>query len=100
LQELQINGDSSEGGNLLVYSLSPDISLNHLHSPIIEYDELLLTEKEERKPWSMGNYNFLQECEVGASHISQSMEIKKREPFNWEKESNSYVRRMSQLRAE
>ena len=69
LHELQMNGDSSEGGNLLAYSPSPNISLNR-HSPIIEYDELLLTEKEERKPWSMGNYNFLQECEVGASHIS------------------------------
>jgi hypothetical protein len=74
LQELHINGDSCLGGNLLAYSPSPDISLNRIHSPIIEYDELLLTEKEDRKPWSMGNYNFLEECEVGgASHISQSI---------------------------
>ncbi len=43
LQELHINGDSCSGANLLAYSPSPDISLNRIHSPIIEYDELLLT---------------------------------------------------------
>lgn len=52
-------GDSSLGANILAYSPSPDISLNRLQSPMIEYDELLLTEKEDKKPWSMGNYNFL-----------------------------------------
>lgn len=83
-----------------MYSVSPETSLNRMHSPIIEYEQLLLTEKEEKKPWTLGNYNFLQQCDVSNSYASQSLEVKKREPFNWEKESNNYVRRMSQLKAE
>jgi hypothetical protein len=47
LQELQLNCgsrdvSSSYGKNPLIYSPDEN-SLNRLHSPIIEYDELLLT---------------------------------------------------------